>query len=153
MYEYEWNCMPYMNTYMQMMDMPNYCYPMATMPEQQLESMYPKVYIIIFPVVQRHCDMMDMQYGMMYVPTCEQLDSMTESIVKIVSQDVEMTITKGEREEERQLGLGGRRLLRDLVTILLLRELIRRRRPYGYAGYYEYPGGGYGSYPGGYPIY
>jgi len=141
---------------MQMVDMPDYCYPMMTMPEKQLESMYPKVYIIINPVVQRHCDMIDMKYGMMHVPTCEQLDSMADSIVKIISPDVEVTITQGEREEERQLGFGGRRLLRDLVTILLLRELIQRRRAYGYGGYYGYPGGGYGGYggySGGYPIY
>jgi hypothetical protein len=93
---------------------------------------------------------------MMYIPTCEQLDSMTDSIVKIVSPDVEVTITQGGREEERQLGLGGRRLLRDLVTILLLRELIQRRRPYSYGGYYGYPGGsygGYGGYSSGYPTY
>lgn len=153
MYECEWNYMPYMNSYMQMMDMPNYCYQMAGMPEKQLESMYPKVYITIFPVVQHHCDMMDMKYGMMHIPTCEQLDSMTESIVKIVVPDVEVIITQEEREGERQLEFGGRRLLRDLVTILLLRELIQRRSPYGYGGYYGYPGGGYGSFPGGYQIY
>ncbi|NSW92607.1 MAG: hypothetical protein HPY74_18475 [Firmicutes bacterium] len=150
MYEYEWNSMPCM----QMMSMPDYCYPMMTMPQQQLESMYPKVYIIIFPVVRRHCDMMDMKYGVMHIPTREQLDSMVDSIVKTVSSDVELAIAEGVREEERQLGLGGRRLLRDLVLILLLRELIRRRGQYW--GYYGYPGGMYGTYggyPGGYPIY
>jgi len=97
---------------------------------------------------------MDMKYGVMHIPTREQLDSMVDSIVKTVSSDVELAIAEGVREEERQLGLGGRRLLRDLVLILLLRELIRRRGQYW--GYYGYPGGMYGTYggyPGGYPIY
>lgn len=175
MNEFEWSCMPSMNPtmnpninmymnpcinpcmypYVQMMDMSDCCYPMMTMAEKQLESMYPKVYIIVHPAVQHHCDMMDAKFGMMHIPSREELDSLADGIVKIVSPDVEVIITQSEREEERQLGLGGRRLLRDLVSILLLRELIRRRRPFfGFGRYNGYPGvGGYSGYSGEYPIY
>ena len=92
---------------------------------------------------------MDMEYGMMYIPNREQLDNMVECMMKEVSRDVEQAIAEGAREEERQLGFGGRRLLRDLLLILTLRELISRRGG-GFGRYPVYPGNyyeGYGEYP------
>mgnify|MGYP000277495959 CR=1 FL=1 len=148
MYQYGKCCMPYM-PYTQMMNMPDYCYPMVAIPQQELEGMYPKTYSVIMPVIERNCDMMDMKYGMMYSPTREEIEAMADNIVKDVSPDVDMVISQAQREEERQLGLGGRRILRDLALILLIRELIRRRNSYGggYGGYYGYPGGMFGGYP------
>ncbi|NLC67770.1 MAG: hypothetical protein GX754_03065 [Clostridiaceae bacterium] len=158
-YQYDWNPMPYMG----MMNMPEYCcHSVMPMPQQQLESMYPRVYTIVFPVVEQHCDMMDMKYGPMHIPTREQLESWTDDVCKKVEADVDKAIAEGGREEERQLGLGGRRLLRNLITILILRELIRRRSQFGgsfnypggmYGNFGRYPGGYPGVYPGGYPVY
>ena len=144
-------------SYMQMMGMPGQYSPMMTMPQEQLETMYPKIYFIIYPVVQHHCDMMHMTYGMTQMPTREQLQAMTDDIYAKVEAEVEVTISRESRDEgERQLFGGGRRLLRDLIAILLIRDLLRRRPYYpGYPGYYggySPYGPGYGNY-GGYPGY
>lgn len=145
-YEREW--MPYMQT----MGIPNQMYPMVTMSEHHLERMYPRVYYIIYPEVVRYCDMMDMTYGSMHIPTPEEIKRITDDISVKVEVDVEVAIKKDSREsEERQLGLVGRGLLRSLIGILLLRELLRRRRrpffgfPFG-AGFG--PGFGAGFGPG-----
>lgn len=137
--------------YMQTMNMPTQYAPMVTMPQQELEAMYPKIYFIIYPCVCRQCDMA----GTMAAPTKEQLETMTENIVNEVEPNVAAQLAEDEKEG-RQLFFGtGRRFLRDLAGILLIRELIRRRPFYGYSypGIYGYPGV-YG-YPGtyGYPWY
>jgi len=145
------DCAPY-SPYMQMMNLPCQSYPMMTMPAQQLESMYPKTYFVIYPVVSEMCDMMDMKYGTTYCPRKEELDKAIEEIVVRVEPQIEVIVrdNPGEMEEARQFGFYGRRFLRDLAGILLIRELLGRRRPfYGYPFYYGYPGfyGGY-DYPG-----
>jgi len=124
---------------------PSQMYPMMTMPQQQLEAMYPRIYYIIYPVVVGYCDMMDTTYGLSYVPTREQLEAVVDEIYSRVERDVDAEIMKGSRElDERQFGIGGRNLLRGLISILLIRELIsRRRNPFFGFPYY---GGGYGYY-------
>lgn len=116
-------------------------YPMITMPEDQLENMYPKTYKIVNPVVQSYCDKMDTMSN----PSKEQLDEVCEKICKDVEADVEKVIAEEGKDDKRQLGLGGRFILRDLVGILLIRELLRRRRFFGYPGY-GFPG--YGGFYG-----
>jgi hypothetical protein len=141
--------MPDYAPYMQMMGLPNQCCPMMEMPQEELEAMYPRVYRIIYPHVKYQCDMFDSKNGMMN-PTREQVEAMVDDIQRKVEPEVDMEINLPTEEAERQFGFGGRRLFRDLVSILLLRQLLRRRRrpfPYGYPGY-----GGYGGYDGyGYP--
>ena len=134
-FDYDWR--PCMHT----MGIPSQMYPMMNMPEQQLEMMYPKIYFIIYPVVMQHCDMMDMSHGSMHNPTDEEMEAMTENIAVKVEADVDAAIKQDGGEGERQFGFGGRRLLRGLVGILLIRELLRRRRRpfFGYPYY-----GGYG---------
>lgn len=138
------NC-PFMQSGYPMPIQPMY-YPMVTMPEEQLEKMYPKTYQIVNPVVQSYCDKMDVMSN----PTKEQLNEICEKICKEVEADVEKVIATENKDEKRQLGFGGRFILRDLAGILLLRELIRRRRTFGYPGYgfppYGYPG--YGGFYG-----
>lgn len=143
MQNYERDWMPCMQT----MGIPSQMYPMATMPEQQLERMYPRIYYIIYPAVVRHCDMMDTTYGSMYIPTRDHLEKMIDDITVIVEVDVDVAIKQESGEsEERQFGFGGRRLLRGLIGILLLRELLRRRR----RPFFGFPfGGGFGPGFGG----
>ncbi|WP_265447009.1 hypothetical protein [Acetivibrio straminisolvens] len=136
-------CMYPMTHMMNAMHYPQQYCPMAAMPEQQLESMYPRTYYIVYPRVVHHCDMMDMNYGCYYCPTKEELDKMCDKICNEVEAEVETAICEEMKEEaDRQLGFGGRRLLRAFVGTLLISELLRRRRrPYGFSGYY-------GGYPG-----
>ena len=136
---------PMMQPNYPMMPMQQMYYPMMTMPEDQLENMYPKTYKIINPVVQNYCDKMEMKNGVMSTPSKEQLDEMCENICKDVEADVDKVLEAEIKDEKKQLGYGGRFILRDLAGILVLRELIRRRRAFGYPGY-GFPG--YGGYYG-----
>ena len=140
--------------YMQHMGIPCQYYPMATMPQEQLEAMYPQCYYIINPVVERTCDEMVSHYGHMYTPTREQLDSMVDRIYGQVEADVNEAFSRSPNEDERQFFGGGRRVLRDLISILLIRNLIRRRRPFfGYSPFYgSSPFYGTPGIYGGYPI-
>ena len=137
----EW--MPYANV----MGISNQMYPMMEMPEQQLNAMYPRTYHMIYPQIVRACDTMDMNHGPMHMPNHDEVENMVEDVVGKVENDIDVVLK--ENENQRQLGYGGRRLLRDLTGILLIRELIRRRRrpqyPYGYGPGY---GPGYGLGPG-----
>lgn len=144
-YEYDWR--PCMQT----MGIPSQCYPMVTMPEQQLESMYPNIYNIINPVVEKQCDNIEMMYGKMYVPSKENIEAATDNILAEVESKVDAEIEKEAGAGERQFGFGGRRLLRGLIGILLIRSLLgRRRRPFGFfPGFGFQPGfpfGGFGVF-------
>lgn len=145
MQEYD-EYMDYMD-YMRKMNMPSQYAPMMEMPQDQLESMYPRCYYIVNPEVERQCDMMQSKHGPMYTPNRQEVESMVDEIDKRVGSDVDAEYGEyGESDnEERQFGFGGfggrRRFRRDLISILLLRRLLRRRRrphygyPWGYGGY------------------
>lgn len=138
---YERDCMPCMPN----MGIPNQMYPMVSMPEQQLESMYPRIYHAVFPEVVRCCDRCDMTYGPMHIPTREQLNIMIDDVYTKVEGDVNIIITQESMEpESRQFGFGRRPLLRGLIGILLIRELLRRRR----RPFFGFPffGGGFGVF-------
>lgn len=134
--------------YMQMMNVPTQYYPMATMPTRELETMYPQMYYHVHPAVQGYCDMMGFRSGMDFSPTREQLDSMVDDIYRNV--EGQLPAEEGELESRQPFGgfgggfggFGRRRFLRDLIAILLIRELLRRRRPWGWGS----PGGGWGGY-------
>lgn len=137
--------------YMQMMNVPDdYC-PMMEMPQQELECMYPKCYHMIYPEVHRHCDMFTSKYGTMCDPSQKQLERMVDEIDNSVGSyvDAEYQENDDSGSENRQFGIGyfgpgsRRRFRRDLISILLLREFLRRRRPYFYGGYPLH----YGGYP------
>ncbi len=132
--------------YMQMMDVPAEYSPMIEMPQDQLESMYPKCYYIINPEVNRHCDMFNKIYGAMYNPSRKQLEEIVDEIDNSVGSYVDAEYQERDENDAdyRQFGSGSRRRFRrDLISILLLRELLRRRRPHYYGGYPLR----YGGYP------
>lgn len=141
--------------YMQSMGIPCQYFPMATMPEEQLESMYPKSYYTIHPAVERTCDRITASCGPMFTPTHEQLESMVDQVYDEVEADVCDIDNRNESSDDRQFLPGGRRFLRDLIAILLIRDLINRRRPYyGYQPYYGVtPYYGVPGVYGGYPLY
>lgn len=115
-----------------------------------LESMYPETYRIVFPCVMKECDMMDMQFGSMYCPGKDKMMEIVDRIFARVEADVEITLRdQKDSKENRQLGFGGRRILRDLITILLIRELLRRRP---FFGGFTWNRPGYGFFSG-YPSF
>ena len=80
-----WSSKPYM----QMMNLPQQYEPMMEMPQEQLESMFPRCYYIIYPEVSRHCDRMIAKKGTMFTPSREQLEEIVDDIDNRVGQDVE----------------------------------------------------------------
>lgn len=143
--------MPFMN----MMGLPQQCNTMLAMPQQQLEKMYPRTYYVIQPVVNRECDRLEMQYGKMYTPSHEQMEGMIDKIYAEIEADIEIVIKEEPRDtEDRQIGFSGRRVLRDLISVLLIRNLTGRRcfwgGPFGF-GYGGF-GPGYG-FSGEFPLY
>lgn len=102
-----------------------------------LERMYPETYRIIYPMVCSSCDSISMS-----MPISEaNIDSMVDNIYDRVvadgrisleySSELESRDSKEDNKESRQnINVRPRRpnrFLRDLIRILLLRELLRRR--------------------------
>ncbi|KXG79000.1 hypothetical protein [Thermotalea metallivorans] len=100
--------------------------------EMEVERMYPEIYHRIYPHVCRICDREDHPYNhrMYPFPKREIIDRMVDEVYGQMEED-EMYRTPD--------GFGSQRnLLRDLIAILLIRELLdrrrfpRRRRPWAY---------------------
>lgn len=95
-----------------------------------LERMYPEVYRVVYPMVCFACD------NIRTPVTEEMVDMMTDDIYDRVEADGRINIdisvevrNDEETQENRQRRPRRRnRFLRDLIRILLLRELLRRRR-------------------------
>ncbi|HHW28329.1 MAG TPA: hypothetical protein GXX21_02045 [Syntrophomonadaceae bacterium] len=95
---------------------------------EPLDSMYPEVYYRVYPYVKQMCEMYDNSSNpdLYPYPTREAVEKMTDSIyhrvmaeMKNLSADEEITVKQFERG-----------LFRSLIAILLIRELLRRRRSY-----------------------
>ncbi len=107
---------------------------------------YPKIYHEVYPYVIRVCEREDLDYNaeMYPFPKEKKIESMVDEIYDNYEQDYKMRSDE-EDDEDYFRQPRRRRLFRDFVRILLIRELLgrrrRRRRPYGYDyGYdYDYP--------------
>jgi len=111
-----------------------HCYPYWGMPamymdqyesQRRLMDMYPDIYTRIYPRVQELCHHMDVPTNCRMYPYVEP-----QMLDEMVGQIYETECTMPYAQQYR----GG--ILRDLITILFIRELIgrRRRRP-PYSGY------------------
>jgi len=123
-------------------------YQMPNMPtiaqsERQIEMLYPHSYYIIYPHVRYHCDMLERKYGKNYCPTKEELEDILEDICKKVEKELDKDDDdkkdkdhcRGD-ERKRRRPYDRRRLLNDLVGIILIGELLDRRRSYYGPGYW-----------------
>lgn len=96
-----------------------------------LETMYPDTYKIIFPMVVSSCSMVSIN-----TPITESMvDEMTDDIYdravadSRISIDINIEVENREEDNSRQRRPRRRnRFLRDFIRVLLLRELLRRRR-------------------------
>lgn len=131
---YDYRCKDYENLgqNMSMESMPMKDMPMMNMPmydddeeDEDLKSMYPKIYIIIYPMVKKHCDIMESMYGTMYCPSKDEMDNMC----KEVSDNYEKHYRDGNDEDMRgTFRQDGRGPVHDLARILFIRDLHERRR-------------------------
>lgn len=99
-----------------------------------LERMYPETYRVIYPMVCFACD------NVRTPVTEEMVDMMTDDIYDRVEADGRINIdisvevrndpsnSKEMQENRQRMPRRRNRFLRDLIRILLLRELLRRRR-------------------------
>ncbi|MGI6777603.1 MAG: hypothetical protein ACOX7R_06135 [Acetivibrionales bacterium] len=122
---------------------PNQQYlPMMKYQNEALEDMYPEIYYRVFPRVQRICEMMDMPSNpeMHPYPSRAAVERMTDNIFREVAAEMQYTdedwdsyVMEGSRQISPYFGgIGpgygfGRRFLRDLIGILLIRQLLSRR--------------------------
>lgn len=114
------------------------------MMNNSMESMYPEIYRVIQPMVIKACD--SLRYtnmGNTFI-TVNILDDLTDNIYRSVENEERSSEENADnqRSSENDDNTRQRRnLLRDLIRILLIRELLRRGyntySPYGY-GYRPY---------------
>ena len=93
-------------------------------PREHLESMYPEEYHRVYPMVKMYTEMYDIPSNPNFFPypTREAVEHMADCICNSFC-------TAEETEVNQQFGVGfGRRFLRSFVLVLLIRELLRRRR-------------------------
>ena len=101
---------------------------------EDLERMYPEVYRVVLPMVRSTCD------NIRTPVTEEMVDMMTDDIYDRVEADGRINIdisvevrndesnNENAQENRQRRPRRRNRFLRDLIRILLLRELIGRRR-------------------------
>lgn len=105
---------------------------------EDIERLYPEVYRVVYPMVCSACDKIQFPNAPV---TDEMVTRMTDDIYDRVEADgrinIEVNVTTEVREasnnsdssiETRQRRRPRNRFLRDLIRILFLRELFRRRR-------------------------
>lgn len=120
--------------YMPMMNMPMMNMPMYDEDDEDLKSMYPKIYMRIYPMVKYHCDMMESMYGAMYCPSKEELDCICEEVCDKYEkyykddEDHEHHEDRNDDDEMRQRRRFFRRGIGDLARILFIGNLLGRRR-------------------------
>jgi hypothetical protein len=131
---------PYSPQYYQMMSF----YPMMRMPmvedkDGDLKMLYPKIHIMLYPMVKQHCDMMVSMYGIMYCPSMEEMDHISKEICEKHEKhhrDDENDDNLNDDDDMRQRLRFNRRIgTQDLIKVLLINELLGRRHNYGGYGY------------------
>lgn len=113
---------------MAMMNMPIMKMPMCDEDDEDLKSMYPKIYIMIYPMVKKHCDMMESKYGPMYCPGKDEMEHMCKEVSDKCEKhyrDDDDNDDENMRDPRRQ---GRRGPIQDLTRILFIRDLLGRRR-------------------------
>lgn len=111
--------------------------------ERQIEMMYPHSYYVIYPHVRYKCDLLERKYGKNYCPTKEEMKDIVEDICKKVEKELERDVDDKKDKDQcraedrrRRRRYDRRRLLNDLVGVILIGELLNRRGPYYGPGYW-----------------
>jgi hypothetical protein len=126
---------------MGIMGMMQQFYPMIKTGWEKLLEMFPKIYKTVYPLVKHAAEGFRMANPMVEAPTKEQLKDMTEDIYHKTKD----TFAESEDAIEVQGGFGRHdwrdrdgAFAKDLITILLLRELLGGRRHHRWDYYRGY---------------
>lgn len=127
------------NQYYEMMGYPCHS-PIAGYPSERLESMYPDIYHRVYPRVMHMCMVMDVPSNPQMYP-CIRRDAIERMTDDIYMQVMSEMGGEWDAMSQQQLpgfgpgldpwygtGAGSGGFLRDLVSIILIRELLFRRR-------------------------
>ncbi len=124
---------------------------------QEVNSLYPEIYGIVYPVVQKVCSRMNL-----YNMSKEYIDQMVDEVYNVVESNEEIEETretskngdvKNPRIKETRRPRPNNYLLRDLIRILVIRELLSGGRlgfnqgPMPGPGMPPRPGEGIGQMP------
>lgn len=95
-------------------------------PGEPLDAMYPEIYCRVYPMVKQMCEIHDNPSNpeMCPYPSRAGVERMVDHIYSRMLTEVGDGFLDREFTAEQ---FGGRRLFRDIILILLLRELLRRR--------------------------
>lgn len=94
---------------------------------EAFHSMYPEIYAVIYPEVEKQCDILQKNKGLDYMPSKQEIEQITNEVHENVNKHLSKNL-KQDIVTKRY----GRHGLRDIISIILLGELIRRssrRRP------------------------
>lgn len=89
----------------------------------ELENMYPDIYRKVYPLVCSRCaDLADVNIS------AKQLDELTDTIIASINIDLKIETKSSKTQEDRAPRQND--FLRDLIKILIIREILSRpRRP------------------------
>ena len=108
-----------------MMNMPMMNMPMCEEDDEDLKSMYPKVYIRMYPMVKHHYDLIVAKHGKMYCPSKDEMDNICKDICDKYKKNHKDEDNDDMRQDEYRYFSGGG--LGDLVRILLIGNLLGGR--------------------------
>ncbi|GAA0181136.1 hypothetical protein SH2C18_37100 [Clostridium sediminicola] len=101
--------------------------------EEILEEMYPNIYRRIYPWIHYYCCDMEVKMGEDYIPNKEQCEKIVENIYDKIKDNIDDMYVGNYDEEkdneyERKSHKGRKRPYSNLIKILLIRDLIDRRK-------------------------
>ena len=104
-----------------------YIMPNNYMNDDDLENFYPEIYRKVYPLVSKECSNNNMPI------TQEILEQMTDNVLSTIDIDLKIETRKEDgknsntRQQQDRSPRQNNNLLRDLIRILILNELLRRR--------------------------
>ncbi len=110
--------------------------------DEDLKALYPKIYFRIYPLVKQHCDMMEKEKGQHHCPSKKEVDIACKKIYEKIKPQLDDD--DDDKDCSRQRRYRRRHAVRDIAGILLINELLGRRRRryynnnYGYNYDYDY---------------
>lgn len=94
--------------------------------DDDLKCLYPRIYFKVYPLVKRHCDMMEREKGKDYCPCEKEIADACKEIYKRIKH--ELDDDDDDDDYTRQRRYRRRHAINDLIRIILISELFGRRR-------------------------
>ncbi|OOO62419.1 hypothetical protein [Clostridium tepidum] len=104
--------------------------------DEDLKNLYPKIYFKIYPLVKEHCDIIEKEKGENHCPSKKEVDTVCKKIYEKIKPQLDDDDEY--KDFYRQHRYRRRHAVRDIIGILLINELLGRRRKRRYYNYYDY---------------